>query len=153
MKRKGISPVIATILLISIVVVIALIVFLWLTSMTEETITKFGGKNVKLVCADLMFEASYSNGNIYIHNTGNVPIFQMNMKVDKGESSSTTTFNAGDGWSGLGLNQGGTFSADISLKVDSGDEISIIPILAGSTKNGEKTYVCEEVYAQKILIE
>ena len=154
MKKRGISPVIATILLISIVVIIALIVFLWLRGMTEETITKFGGKNVKLVCGDVMFEASYSGGKLYISNTGNVPIFKMNMKIDKGTSFSTITFNTvEDLWPELGLNQGGTFSLDISSKISPGNEIIIIPVLAGSTKDGEKIYVCEEMYGQKILIE
>lgn len=154
MKRKAISPVIATILLISIVVIIALIVFLWLRGMTEETITKFGGKNVKLVCGDVMFEASYSGGKLYISNTGNVPIFKMNMKIDKGTSFSTITFNTvEDLWPELGLNQGGTFSVDIGEQVNAGEEITIIPVLAGSTKDGEKTYACEEMYGQKILIE
>ncbi len=154
MKKKGVSPVVATVLLISIVIIIALIVFLWLRGMTEETITKFGGKNVKLVCGDVMFEASYSNNMLYIKNTGNVPIFQMNMKINKGASFSTTKFSVeGDFWPKLGLNQGGTFSVDIGAQVNAGEEITIIPVLAGNTKDGEKTYACEEMYGQKISIE
>ena len=154
MKKKAISPVIATILLISIVVIIALIVFLWLRGMTEETITKFGGKNVKLVCGDVKFEASYSNGILYISNTGNVPIFKINMQIDKGSSFSTITFNTEeDAWPEIGLNQGGAFSVDISSSVENGDEILIIPVLAGSTKEGEKTYACEEVYGERLSIE
>jgi len=154
MKKKGISPVIATILLISIVVIIALIIFLWLRGMTEETITKFGGENVKLVCGKVMFETSYSDGTLYIKNTGNVPIFKMNMQIDKGSSYSTLTFNtAEDRWPEVGLNQGDGLSIAIGSRVENGDEILIIPILAGSSKEGEKTHACEEVYGERLLIE
>ena len=48
MKKRGVSPVIATILLIGIVIVIALIVFLWLRGMQQEAITKFEGMNVEI---------------------------------------------------------------------------------------------------------
>jgi len=44
--KKGLSPVIATMLLIAIVVVIGLIIFLWFRGMTEEAITKFDGTNI-----------------------------------------------------------------------------------------------------------
>ena len=61
--------------------------------------------------------------------------------------------NCSDFWPKLGLNQGGTFSVDIGAQVNAGEEITIIPVLAGNTKDGEKTYACEEMYGQKISIE
>ncbi len=80
MKKRGISPVIATVLLIAMVVVIGLIVFLWFRGMIEEEGTKFG-KNVKLVCDDVNFEASYSGGVLSILNIGNTPIYKMKIKI------------------------------------------------------------------------
>ena len=59
-NNKGVSPVVASVLLIAIVVVIAVIIFFWIRGVTEEAITKFDGTNVKLVCEDVSFEASYS---------------------------------------------------------------------------------------------
>ena len=55
-SKKGVSPVIATILLIGIVIVIGLIIFLWLRSLTQEAVTKFD-KNVELFCEDFNFDA------------------------------------------------------------------------------------------------
>ena len=73
-QTKGVSPVVATVLLIVLVVAIALIVFLWFRELTQESITKFGGKNIALVCDDVVFEASYSiiEERIYVSNYGNV---------------------------------------------------------------------------------
>ena len=56
MKKRGLSPVVATVLLIAIVIIIGLIVFLWFRGMTEETITKFGTENIRFACDDVYFE-------------------------------------------------------------------------------------------------
>ena len=39
MNKKGVSPVIATVLLIAIVIVIGLIIFLWFRSLTKDALT------------------------------------------------------------------------------------------------------------------
>ena len=60
--RKGVSPVIATVLLVAMVVVLALIVFFWFKGLTKEAVTKFGGTNIEIVCNDVSFSSEYSNG-------------------------------------------------------------------------------------------
>jgi len=151
-KKKGISPVIATVLLIAMVVVIGLIIFLWFRGMTEETITKFGGTNIKLICADVSFEASYSAGLLSISNIGNVPIFDMKLKIfGQGSHETKDLRDLSENWPELGLNQGGTFSGDI-IGVESGDRIILMPVLIGSSEKGEKTFMCEEQYGYEINI-
>ncbi len=142
MKRRGLSPVIATVLLIALVITIALVVFLWIKGMTQEAITKFDGQNVKLVCNDVAFQASYSSGTLYVSNSGNVPIFGMKV-VDYGAGSHQTQDlrEASVGWPTGGLNQGGTFSGTISF---TGNEIVLVPVLIGDSNSGKKTYVCDE---------
>ena len=83
--KRGLSPVIATTLLIAMVVVLGLIIFLWFRGFTEESVTKFGGTNIKLVCGDLAFESSYSSdsGNLFLSNIGNVPIYSFKLKIQK----------------------------------------------------------------------
>ena len=154
MKRKeerGLSPVIATVLLITIVVVIALIVFLWIRGMTQEAITKFDGQNIQLVCEDVSFHASYSGDSLDITNLGNVPIFGMNVK-EIGEGSYTTKNLREESlaWPETGLNQGGVFSDTMYF---TGEEIVLIPVLIGESDSGRKTYVCDEnQYGYEILI-
>ncbi len=155
MKRKeerGLSPVIATVLLITIVVVIALIVFLWIRGMTEEAITKFEGKNIQLVCEEVTFDASYSEDTLYISNPGNVPIFGMNVKVVGEGSYKTENLRdlSSEEWPETGLNQGGVFEDNVSFD---GNKIVLVPVLLGESESGRKTYVCDEnQYGIEILL-
>jgi len=146
-KKRGLSPVIATMLLVVIVIVIALIVFLWFRSITEEAITKFDGQNIRIVCEEVSFEADYDNGQVFISNTGNVPIYQMKAKIYSTGSYSTETIS--EGWPPKGLNQGEAFSGAV---VDNADKIILIPVLVGETEKGEKTYTCDERLGYELTV-
>jgi flagellin-like protein len=76
MNKRGVSPVIATVLLIGIVIVIGLIIFLWLRGLTQEAVFKFD-QNIELTCNDVKFSSSYSSGTLTISNTGNVAIYDI----------------------------------------------------------------------------
>jgi len=145
--KKAMSPIIATMLLIAIVIVLALIVFLWFRGITEEAVTKFEGTNVKLVCEDISFDASYSDGNVYILNTGNVPIYKMRLKsfTDGSHTTETITTN----WPQYGLTLGGTYNGEISGNVT---RIILIPVLIGHSKRGDVTYTCDERFGYEIEI-
>ena len=148
-QKKGLSPVVATVLLIAIVIVIGLIVFLWFRGISEEAITKFDGTNVKLVCEDVSFDASYSGETVFISNTGNVPIFQIKAQISSEGSHSTEIVGAEDpNWPELGLNQGGVYSGTLT----SGDSILLIPVLLGRTEGGERTYTCDERHGVDLYI-
>jgi flagellin-like protein len=150
MKRgkstKAISPVIATVLLVGMVVVVGLIVFLWFRGFIEEAGIKFG-KNVELVCDDVFFDGSYSGGYLSIRNTGNVPIYEMRMKENRGAEGYSTD-KIEKGWPIGGLNQGGVFSEEISF---SGvEDITLMPVLMGEIESGKKSFECGERYGYKI---
>lgn len=154
-NKKALSPVIATVLLIAIVVVIALIIFFWLRGLTEETITKFGKKNIKLVCEDVSFEASYSSGSgaLLISNTGVVPIYSMKMQLFGAGSHTASNLKDYNGWPALGLSQGGATEIDISSQISGKDKIILVPVLVGKSKQGaEKTHTCDERHGYEILI-
>jgi flagellin-like protein len=144
-RSKGLSPIIATVLLITMVIVIALIVFLWIRGMTQEAITKFGNQNIQLVCNQVSFEASYNpTTGLYIRNPGNVPIFGMDVKKIGAGSHQTVDLRENANWPEVGLNQGGIFS-DEGFPIDSGvTEIILVPVLIGESDSGRKTYVCDE---------
>ena len=150
---KGLSPVIATVLLIVIVIAIALIVFLWIRGMIGTSVTKFNGRNIELVCEEVSFQASYSEGILYISNPGNVPIFGMSIRVIGDGTHITQDIRTIDGsnWPEAGLNQGGTFSSSINFD---GNEIILFPVLIGESDQGRKTYVCDKTdeYGYTILI-
>ena len=151
-EKKGVSPVVATVLLIAIVVVIAIIVFLWLRKgLIPETILK-SGKNIQLNCDEVDFTASLGGGYIEITNDGNVPIQDFNVKlIGEGSSSQKTIqeiITAGTFPTG-GLQQSKSFSQpyDGSIIISgSGDKIILIPVLRGVSEDdgNEKDYVCNE---------
>ena len=89
-RRKGLSPVIATVLLIGMVVVMGLIIFTWFRGLTQEAVLKFD-ENVQLVCNDVQFTGTYlsSDGMLSISNSGNVPIYNLMAKVQKAGSYET----------------------------------------------------------------
>jgi FlaG/FlaF family flagellin (archaellin) len=147
-RFKGLSPVIATVLLITIVIIIALIVFLWIRGMTEEAITKFGNQNIQLVCGQVVFEASYNqNAGLAIRNPGTVPIFGMNVKVVAEGSHQTLDLRDNPNWPTIGLNTGGAFS-DPAFSQEglllNANEIVLVPVLIGESESGRKTYACDE---------
>ena len=88
MKKRGVSPVVATVLLIVIVVVLAGIIFLWARGFLSESAVK-GDRVVEMSCSDVKFEAQIvsdaqeclnSDGSEYlaaidINNIGNVHIY------------------------------------------------------------------------------
>ena len=142
LNNKGVSPVIATILLVGIVMVMGLIIFVWLRGLAGETITKFD-KNAELVCEEIQFEASYSTGELSISNIVNVPIFQMKVKISNKGNFETSNLNTlTESWPGSGLNQGAGFSGTMTFS--NAEKIVLIPVILGSSKDGEKTFVCDE---------
>jgi len=152
MEKRGISPVIATVLLIAIVLVIALIVFMWFRGLTQEANTKFGGENIELACDDILFEAEYDDsvGEILIKNLGNVPIYEIKIKIIKIAGYETKNLkDISTNWPEIGLNQGEAFSDDIRGVITSEvNEIIVIPVLIGSGGN----FDCGEQYGIKILV-
>ena len=153
-QKRGVSPVVATVLLVVMVIVLALIIFLWFRGLTKESITKFGGTNIELVCDDVSFSADYSFGTLTISNVGNVPIFGMNVKIVRSGSHETKEIkDLSTLWPATGLKQGGIFSSeDLSLQFSGATEIVLIPILVGSSESGEKTHVCEERQGQELVL-
>ena len=79
MNRKALSPVIATILLVSIALVLALIIFLWAKSFVGDAIEK-DGQAVELVCEDVNFKAEAYGTKLYIENIGNVPLYGVEIR-------------------------------------------------------------------------
>lgn len=153
-KKRGVSPVIATVLLIAMVIVIALIVFLWIRELGGETITKFDGKNIEVVCGEVEFNADYSNSEISISNTGIVPIFNFKLKVVESGSYDTLNIREIGDWPVNGITQGESFiSSGASSEISGATELVLIPVLMGTSSKGDRTYVCnEETYGYEIFI-
>jgi flagellin-like protein len=150
MKKRGISPVIATIFLIAIVVILAVVIFFWFRSLMQERITKFDEENIELACDKVDFTASYSDGSLFISNSGNVAIRFMKIRKIAENGDYDPEINLQD-WPNNGLNPGGRYQQTISL--DSYKEALLIPTLLGRNEDGEKViYNCDNKYGKKLTI-
>lgn len=153
-NKRAVSPVIATVLLIVMVVTISSVVFLWFNNLNEEAVTKFGGKNIKLVCDDVQFQASLENSIISIFNSGNVPIYNIYVKIEGDGSHETINFKEVDTpyWSSTGLAQGRSYiSSSLSFyNIQTANKLILIPELIGSSESGDKTHLCDERYGYEI---
>src|SRR3989338_5076713 len=144
MRNKGLSPVIATVLLVGVVVVSGLIIFTWFRGLTQEAVTKFD-QNIQLVCNDVKFEAEYSNvdDTLAISNTGNILIFGFDIKESSESGSSTKSIDLLIGWPKGGLKQGG--AALVDAGIDPSSEIKLVPVLRGTSQEGtEIPFTCDE---------
>ena len=147
MDKKGLSPVIATVLLISLVLVLATIIFLWARAFIPEKVQKFDSP-IEDSCKNVVFEASYGSEAVTVQNNGNVPIYSIQVGVKKGIGS----------LSYIEVNQApiivaggsGRFELISSSDVD-GSELIILPVLLGKTSNGElRAFACSDESAKTI---
>lgn len=144
MKKRGLSPVIATILLVALVVVLGLIVFLWFRSMSEDVVRKFGDENIELACEEVDFQASYLSGVLSISNVGTVSIYNFEVKQYNSDGYSTSDIkDLSSEWPASGLAQGKKFSGSIG-SFSGADKIVLIPVLAGKSDSGQRTVTCNE---------
>lgn len=144
--KKGVSPIIATVLLVSLTVVLAAMVIIWFKSFTQEAITKFDNQNIELVCKNSVgFDASYSEGVLSLSNTGNSPIFQIKIKAETGGEYETDKVDIPNG-----LNPGSSKTIEVG-DYSGKDKITIIPVLLGNTESGVKAYACSEDDAGQVI--
>tara|TARA_Y100000310_G_C20663597_1_gene806198 strand:- start:1505 stop:1978 length:474 start_codon:yes stop_codon:yes gene_type:complete len=148
--KKAVSPVIATILLVGIVIIIGLIIFAWLSGLTEESVTKFD-KNAEVVCEDIKFSSSYSSSTkkLFISNDGDVPIYEMMIKRHQEKGFETENIrDLSEEWPEFGINQGQGFSDSIDF--EGSVKLEIIPVIIGNSEGEQKTFTCNKRHAQEI---
>jgi flagellin-like protein len=139
-KNKGVSPVIATVLLIAIVIVLALIVFLWARGFLGEKAQK-EGRAVELSCIDTNFDAQYFQNSgewIDVINRGNVPIFGFDLRAI-GDGTVLTHSRLGST-----LDQGE--SGVISIEGLPERSFLVVPVILGESKSEKVEYPCPEQY-------
>ncbi len=152
MKKKGVSPVVATILLISIVVVLALIIFLWARSFVGERAQKFGSA-IEYSCGGeegVKMEAGIFNDagafKLDIKNNGNIPIYGFIVK----EFSQGTIIAREISDSGT-LNLGESISISLdNVDVTDSDELLIVPILLGQVGTQKQAYTCGDEFGYAV---
>ena len=157
MKEKGLSPVIATTILIGIAVVLASIIFLWARGFLAEA-TQKQGEPIESSCAEIDFDAEAyvrdSKPIIDIVNEGNIPLYGIEVlekdtnsissigsfggTIGNGETRSLGTVDEAEGGS-----SGYTFAT--------GKNLLIIPVIVGEADDGTKrAHTCSQEYGLEI---
>ena len=155
MNKKGVSPAIATVLLIAIALVLAVIIFLWARSYIGESVQK-SDRAIESSCAEVVFEAeAFSDGSVAIQNNGNVPIYGIEVREKSltGWSIELSDSFSGPEIEGNGIGNGESASIDGGTWNLAGEELVVIPILLGSTETRRVTHVCDSDYGIEVSVE
>lgn len=151
--KRGISPVIATTMLIGLVIVLGLVIAVWFSSFTQEAIVKFD-KNIQLVCSeDVSLNVNTVGETLEVQNTGTTPVLNLKAIVEGDGFTETRDINElYTGWPSYGLEQAVTVSLE---KIDTGEtfnKITIVPVLMGISEEGRTEYECDEDNGYAVLL-
>lgn len=130
--KRGLSPVIASVLLILLVLVLAVIIFLWARGFIGEQIEKFG-KPIEDYCSQSNFDVSINGNYLEIRNSGNVDINHFDIKKVRGGDSEISKFD-------FQVDAGEVVTGYFSLNMEDGydpEEIILYPALVGNVKGDD----------------
>tara|TARA_Y100000034_G_scaffold104527_1_gene131131 strand:- start:4013 stop:4465 length:453 start_codon:yes stop_codon:yes gene_type:complete len=148
-NKRGLSPVIATVLLISIAIVLALIIFLWARGFISESVRKFD-EPVERACDLVAFEAEADTTHVYVVNKGNVVLY--GMEVKKKSRGGAVQGDSGYDPESREVLSGIGETSKFALNSDSNDELLLIPVILGETNTGKVMHVCDTKYGLPITV-
>lgn len=140
MKKKGVSPVIATVLLIGIVVVIIAIIFMWGRSVIKENVQK-QGLPADQACSEINIRTSCYNGVITFTNLGNIPVYTINLRII---SDGKTTVKQPTTDLGIGISESREIELDDYGISECPQKYEIIPVILGTAESAKKAYTCTD---------
>jgi len=131
-SKRSVSPVIATVLLVAISIVLAIIVFLWATKFIGEVVTK-GNSPAEQKCGEVNLEVTYIGSEVQVANKGQVYVYRADIfKVVKGEENSAGYIEK--------LGAGMSDKKDIG----SAEEVKVVPIILGQAGEKKVAYTCKD---------
>ena len=146
MKKRGVSPVIATILLVAIVIILAVIIFLWARGFIAEELIK-NDRAVDTWCDNVEFRfgiaAADCGSGLYkldFVNDGQIPIYGFVVK-----EISTGNVVIQDPVEDGTITVGQTHSTECR-NLESGNDLMAIPMILGETESGKQSHTCSDIY-------
>lgn len=143
-SKRGLSPVIASVLLILLVIVLASFIFLWARGFISEQIEKFG-QPIETLCDSISFDAQIVQGSagadaLNVLNTGNTDLYQLDVRMTKGGETIVATFK-------FEIPIGTVTKGDIYLRMKDGsrpEKIELYPAIIGTVrgKESKKIFTC-----------
>ncbi|MCK5449260.1 hypothetical protein KAI32_00165 [Candidatus Pacearchaeota archaeon] len=146
MKKRGLSPIIASVFMILLVLVLSALIFLWARGFISEQIEKFG-QPINSLCNRVDFEVQLVSGDVSEHaleivNRGDINIFHLDIKMIEKGNSEVSRFQ-------FKIDAGQSIKGDLNLRMENGilpDKIEIYPALLGSVKgkHSNKVFTCKD---------
>jgi len=138
-NSRGLSPVIASVLMILLVLVLAALIFLWARGFISEQVEKFG-KPIEQLCSSVDFKVQRIGSDLEVVNRGDVDIYYLNVKMVKGGNSEIEKFN-------FQVDAGDSVRKGVTLLMKDNiipDDIIVYPALVGNVKGGSsnKAFTC-----------
>jgi len=153
-KKRGLSPVMATVLLVGMAVVLDVIIFFWARFFVGEAITK-DGQAIELLCDQVDFKAdAYGTPlTLYVENTGSVPLYGVEIR----EIGLFGDIIGVEAFQGSQVLAGETESVGIpsEAEVEDGDVLLVVPLLLGEVQDEpsrKKAHVCDVDYSKEIVV-
>jgi len=154
-KKKGVSPVVATVLLVALTIILAAIIFLWARSFISENVIK-NGEIVANSCDDIEFDAEIIGSELKVINQGNVALYGLAVrKIGAGtEETCYPLENENSPSIKSGVSRGINIIDKCNFVLSSGDSVKVIPVILGETDNGERrAYTCDESFGKELTFE
>jgi len=144
-RRRGLSPEIATILIVLLVIIFIFIIFLWARTWTGEQLTKQGNP-VDSMCGQVVYKYEIlTDGDfpvLAVTNTGNIPLYGFEVRADFDGNEKLKSYQ-------MPLNEGDSGRKEINFGSDfsetgTPDKLIIYPIIAGNVKGSKinRPYPC-----------
>lgn len=140
MEKKGLSPVITTVLLVLLAIVLSAIIWLWAKNFITETPLKFDPalneeRPISELCAKVVLQTSVLGDDLIVNNLGSIPVTKLQLKTSDSFSSNNLEYEVN-----LLSGDSKTITSTVSL-LDK--KIEVIPILLGKMKDGTvNPYLC-----------
>mgnify|MGYP001613704640 CR=1 FL=1 len=136
-NKRGVSPIVATILIVGISIAAFVFIFAYTRGMIKEQTEKFG-EPAENWCSKVVFEASVSESSpdtIYINNLASVPIYGFNAVINDQGKTTLKFLRSNDG-----LIESGESDSIIDSVFTQPEDItfSITPVLLGVGKSSGK---------------
>lgn len=155
MNKRGITPLIATALLIVIVVVLAFIVFFWARGFLTESAQK-NDRAVEISCANAKFEAEIiqsasncqtqtgRNSAVDINNLGNIPIYGIQVLEYNPTTGNVNVEPLAEHTFTGTITIGKSASVCLGRTVAGGNSFKIVPKLLAQREQTKIVYTCPE---------
>lgn len=157
-NKKGLSPVVATMLLIALALLLAVIIFFWAKNFIGEKVQKFDNA-IELACDKVVFDAEIiadaAGAEIRIANKGTVALYGIEIqRIDTGSIENIGFIQMPVAEGATEVKKDVTETADGTEVIFEAEEnLKIAPVLLGTQGDLKKHYSCDgSKYGQEVIV-